>query len=156
MGQRWASAAIPAALMIVAPSAAIAQAQIPRTYNIPEQDLAAALKAFAAASGREVVAPSNVLAGKRSGAAAGPLSPEQAVERILAGTGLSYRIVEGAFVIRPMLVAGAEPQSGPGQPEIIVTGSRIRGAPVASGTCGTAFSRAIRYRSDQLAQRAWM
>jgi len=131
MGQRWASAAIPAALIMMAPHAAMAQTGTLRTYNIPEQDLAAALKAFAAASGREVVASSEIIAGKRSGAAVGPLSSEQAVEHILAGTGLSYRVVEGAFVIRPMRVAGAE-EAPAGEHQIVVTGSRIRGAPVAS------------------------
>ena len=132
MGQTWAGAAIPAALMMMTPHAAIAQAQALRTYNIPEQDLAAALKAFAAASGREVVASSDLLAGKRSGIAVGPLSPEQAVEHILAGTGLSYRIVEGAFVIRPTRVAGADEASALEQNQIVVTGSRIRGAPIPS------------------------
>src|SRR3546814_231703 len=102
------------------------------TYNIPEQDLAMALKAFAATSGREVVASSDVIAGKRSGAAVGPLSPEQAIEHILAGTGLSYKVVEGAFIVRPTMVAGAEGEPAPDQSEIVVTGSRIRGAPIAS------------------------
>lgn len=132
MGQRWAGAAIPAALMIMTSHTAVAQTQAQRTYNIPEQDLAMALKAFAATSGREVVASSDVIAGKRSGAAVGPLSPEQAIEHILAGTGLSYKVVEGAFIVRPTMVAGAEGEPAPDQSEIVVTGSRIRGAPIAS------------------------
>lgn len=130
MGQRWASAAIPAALIMMAPHAAMAQTGTLRTYNIPEQDLASALKAFAAVSGREVVASSDVIAGRRSGAAIGPLSPEAAIERILAGTGLSYRLVEGAFVVRRAIVANTRP-SAKGK-QIVVTGSRIRGAPIAS------------------------
>jgi iron complex outermembrane receptor protein len=132
MGQNWTGAALPAVLMMVAPHVAFAQTEARQTYNIPEQDLASALNAFAAVSGREVVASSDVLAGKRSGAAVGPLSPEAAIERILAGTGLSYRLVEGAFIIRPLTA----PNTGSAPPvdgaQIVVTGSRIRGAPIAS------------------------
>lgn len=131
MKHRWYAAAMIAAVSTT-PQMATAQTAAEQTYNIPEQDLGSALRAFAAASGREVVASSELIAGKRSGVAVGPLTPEQAVRRLLTGTELSYRIVEGAFVIRPIAAASAGQEQATGTAEIVVTGTRIRGAPIAS------------------------
>lgn len=123
-----------AAILLIAASPAQAWVQPARQYQIPEQALDEALKAFAAASGREVVASSAVIAGKRSGSARGSLSPEQALTQLLAGTGLRAQIVEGAFVILPPadpvpLAAATLPEES----EIVVTGTRIRGsAPIGS------------------------
>ncbi|GGD84501.1 hypothetical protein GCM10011515_00260 [Tsuneonella deserti] len=118
--------------MTAMPEMAAAQSEDVRTYDIPAQDLAGALKAFAVASGREVIAPSETLEGKRSAPVVGQLAPDQAVARLLAGTGLSFTLVDGAFVIRPILAAAADVSSATAEAEILVTGTRIRGAPVAS------------------------
>jgi outer membrane receptor protein involved in Fe transport len=132
MRRDWAGAAVAALFIVATPGVARAQTADLRSYNIPEQDLATALKAFAAASGREVVAPSATIEGKRSGEVVGQLPPEQAIQRLLAGTGLSFRIVEGAFIVRPTLAANVENTPPPAEQEIVVTGTRIRGAPIAS------------------------
>lgn len=114
--------------------AAPAQAQA-RQFDIPEQDLAAALKAFATASGREVVAATAVIAGKRSAAVAGDFDAPRALALLLVGTGLRAEQIDGAFVIRPSATAGsgagatgADAMGG----EVVVTGTRIRGAAPAS------------------------
>lgn len=124
-----------AAIVAIALSATAteATAQDTQRYNLVEQDLATALRAFAAASGREVIAPSAIISGKRSTAVNGTLSAERAIAQLLGGTGLRADLVEGAFVIR-VAARPAEPrdQSSVGADDIIVTGSRIRGAPVAS------------------------
>jgi outer membrane receptor protein involved in Fe transport len=120
------------AAVLTTPHMTTAQTPAEQTYNIPEQDLGSALRAFAAASGREVVASSELLAGKRSGEAIGPLTPEEAVRHLLAGTDLSYRIVDGAFVIRPTVATSAEQKQSIGAAGIVVTGTRIQGAPIAS------------------------
>jgi iron complex outermembrane receptor protein len=122
-----------AAILLIVSSPAQALAQPAQQYQISEQALGDALKAFAAASGREVVAPSATIVGKRSGAARGTLSPEQAIGQLLAGTGLRAEIVEGAFVIRPLSDAAPVVGEATGEEgEIVVTGTRIRGAPIAS------------------------
>jgi outer membrane cobalamin receptor len=113
------------------PQIAAAQTGALRTYNIPQQDLASALRAFARSSGREVVASSDIVEGKHSRAVVGRLAAEAAIEQLLAGTGLSYRVVDGAFVISPMPASG-EPASEPATGPIVVTGTRIRGAPTAA------------------------
>ena len=100
------------------------------SYSIAAQDLGSALEAFAAASGREVLAASDLIAGKRSSEVRGVLTPEEAIARLLAGTGLRYGVVDGAFIVR----AAVEPLSSAPEvnPAIVVTGTRIRGTAIAS------------------------
>lgn len=118
-----------AVVALAAASPAQAQADM-RRYDIEAQDLAAALRRFAAISGREVVASSELVAGKRSGGVRGQYAPDDALAQLLAGTGLRVELVEGAFVLRPFDREVAQEQEA--ERDIIVTGSRIRGAPVAS------------------------
>ena len=128
--QFLAGASTLAAICLTTPSA---QAQTSQRYDIAEQDLSAALKSFATASGREVVAASAVVASKRSVAVRGVYSAEQAIGILLSQAGLRADVVEGAFVIRPLDAADRQvPQDAAPAGDIIVTGSRIRGAPVAS------------------------
>lgn len=128
--QFLAGASTLAAICLTATSA---HAQTSQRYDIAEQDLSAALKSFATASGREVVAASAVVASKRSVAVRGVYSAEQAIGILLSQAGLRADVVEGAFVIRPLDAADRQvPQDAAPAGDIIVTGSRIRGAPVAS------------------------
>jgi outer membrane receptor protein involved in Fe transport len=103
------------------------------SYDIGSQRLAAALRLYSEASGREVLASSTLIDGKRSGRVTGRLSADAALDRLLAGTGLVAEVVDGAFVIRP---GKGEAETGPAETAseaIIVTGTRIRGAgPVGS------------------------
>lgn len=116
-----------AAIAAVTPTSAFAQGV--QRYDIAAQGLPAALKAFAAASGREVVAPSDVIAELQSSEVRGTLAPEQALAQLLRRSGLRAEIVDGAFVIRPIGGAAAETLAS----DIVVTGTRIRGgAPVGS------------------------
>lgn len=102
-----------------------------QSYSIAAQDMGSALEAFAAESGREVLAASDVIAGKRANEVRGDMPPEAALTRLLAGTGLRYEVVEGAFIIRSA-AAGAQPADRETVPPIVVTGTRIRGTDIAS------------------------
>src|SRR3546814_14131104 len=77
-----------ATAIAIALSSTPAIAQPVQQYEISEQGLDAALKTFAAVSGREVIAPSEILIGKRSRPVYGPLSAEAALARLLGGTGV--------------------------------------------------------------------
>lgn len=123
-----------AAIAIQAPSAR-AQTQVEQqTYNIAPQDLAAALQRYSQVSGREVIASGTLTEGKRSGRVTGRLTPDAALSRLLAGTGLNVELVDGAWVVRAgndAVAPGSTDrlQNGGDEDEsIIVTGSRIRGA----------------------------
>lgn len=114
-----------AVVAVVTACPAQAQSDV-RRYDIGAQDLASALRSFSAASGREVVASSDLIAGKHSTAVRGQLDAGSALAQLLQATGLRVETVEGAFVLRPTEVASE------GTTDIVVTRSRIRGAPVAS------------------------
>lgn len=101
-------------------------------YHLEEQDLGAALRAVGRASGREIMFASDLVAGKRAPGLEGSFTPEEAVDHLLEGSGLAATVRNGSILIRGR-EAPAVAQTVPEIDDaIIVTGSRIRGAPVAS------------------------
>jgi TonB-dependent siderophore receptor len=90
------------ALASLAPSATTA-AQIAQaateTFAIPGQPLDQALAAFSAQTRIQVLAKGEVTRGVASPGANGPLSPEDALRRLLSGTGISYRFTDSRTVI---------------------------------------------------------
>jgi outer membrane receptor protein involved in Fe transport len=103
------------------------------TYHLPAQPLAESLQAVSTASGISIVARADVLEGRTAPVLDGNYTAEEAVTALLADSGLQIRrsgdglIVERVQAEAPPAAAG-ESTGG----EILVTGSRIRGAPVAS------------------------
>lgn len=91
-----------------------------RQYNIPAQPLGASLIQFGQQSGLEVTASSALVSGKKSGAINGTLTAEQALTRMLTGTGLSYQISSGmvrlastdAAMLQPVTVNANAQQNG--------------------------------------------
>lgn len=107
-----------------------------RTYDLPAQDLGRALSAVAQTSGREVIAPSDLVAGKTAPALKGRYGADQAFERLLAHSGLVLVPVGDKLILRRATAATAG-ESPAGDPELlselVVTGTLIRGAaPVGS------------------------
>ncbi|WP_293395881.1 secretin and TonB N-terminal domain-containing protein, partial [Nevskia sp.] len=82
--------------------------------NLPEQPLGTALTALSRETGVQVIADRELLAGRRAAALRGRYSAAQALERLLAGSGLAARsqgagwLVEssGAVALAPVTVAG--------------------------------------------------
>ncbi len=70
----------------------------PRTFNVPAQPLGAALAAFGQQSGLQVTADATLVAGHTSSGVSGSLAPEAALQRLLAGTGLTYQVLSGSTV----------------------------------------------------------
>jgi outer membrane receptor protein involved in Fe transport len=133
-------AAAPAALI---GHAAPACAQLPdeAEFALPAQDLAASLRAVAAQTGRNVIAPASLVEGRRAPAISGRFTAEGAVRILLTGSELGVRRVGSTLVIVPPEgerdPPGGGGSDGPGEhapePAIVVTGTRIRG----SGPVGT-------------------
>ncbi|ABA05307.1 TonB-dependent siderophore receptor [Nitrobacter winogradskyi Nb-255] len=67
-------------------------------FNIPAQDLGGALNTFADRAGLRLLFPSNLVAGRRSAGLAGTLTRNQALTRLLAGSGLTYRFTSANTV----------------------------------------------------------
>lgn len=122
------------AVGLLAASPSYAQDQAPRDYDVSAQDLKYALQKVARQSGLELVATSTDLQGKRAAPLRGHYTPEEAVTQLLAGTGLVAQISSGTIYIRgrsePPVEAASLSDVTPS--DIVVTGSRIRGAPIAS------------------------
>ncbi|MGU3495426.1 TonB-dependent receptor domain-containing protein [Xanthobacteraceae bacterium A53D] len=85
-----------------------------RTFNIPAQPLSSALAQFGRQSGMQVSFPSQSARGVNSSAVSGSLSPRQALDQLLRGTGIGYRITpQGVAVVGSLqLGAGADPGMG--------------------------------------------
>ncbi|MHC9085525.1 TonB-dependent receptor domain-containing protein [Luteimonas sp. RIT-PG2_3] len=89
------------AFVLAAVPVAIAQ-ELAQSYSIPAQPLAAALETFGQKSHRSVMFDRATIAGVRSNAVTGRMSAEDALERMLRGTGFVMRAVNThTFVIEP-------------------------------------------------------
>lgn len=118
---------------LLAPAAAVAQQAIYQ-FNIPAQDLGAALRAYGQASGQQIMFEGRDVRGKQSTALVGGYSAEDGLRRLLDGTGLQYaRSQAGVLLVQdpasPTRLGGDEraATNEPVQEEtIVVTGTRIR------------------------------
>ena len=81
------------------------------TLDIPSQPLADAIYAYTAATGVEALAAGNLLADRRSAEVRGTLTPEEALQTLLVGTGLTARFMDpGSFTLAPMQAVPAAAQ----------------------------------------------
>jgi outer membrane receptor protein involved in Fe transport len=120
------------AAMFVLPMAAPAAAapQDAQTYDLASENLEAALHDIATASGQTVLAPTALVAGRIAPPLKGRFTAEEAVQAVLAGTGLQARLVGGAVVVTD---AGATGSDNAAQlSEVVVSASHIKGAPPAT------------------------
>ena len=105
------------ALSIAHATAASAQTEASKSthyYNIPAQPLGAALNAYAEATGIDLVVSPDVVSGKRSHALKGNYSADAALDQLLRGTSLSYRMSSAGSLIvempgRPVQVSASAP-----------------------------------------------
>lgn len=75
----------------------------PIEFNISAQSLGSAVNAFAEATGWQVSVPTELIAGRTSSGFTGSSKPEEALQSLLAGTGLTYRMTDTNAV---MLIPG--------------------------------------------------
>lgn len=116
-----------ALIALATPTAAAAQASAAggpataetRAFNIPAQPLAGALNAFGRQAGLQVTVDGAVVAGAQGQAVSGRFTPDEALARLLAGTGMTWRKsdpktvllvkapkADGAEVLPPVNVEG--------------------------------------------------
>lgn len=143
IGARMQASAIALALSAMAvalPAQALEAKPVP--IDISAQPLGEALIQLARQANVDISAPSRLTQAKSAPAVSGTLSPREALDRLLAGSGLTVRVVRSdSFAIEGLpgeFGAGQGPAESAGaelEPEeIVVTGSHIRGveAPVGS------------------------
>lgn len=130
----FASAAC-ALLLLAGSPAAGAQLQDRYAFDQPAEALSQALRDVAARTGRNVIAPDELVRARQAPPLSGRFTAEEAVARLLEGTGLRYRLVDATLVIERAAEGVARPDSATdadAQAEIVVTGTHLRGGPVTS------------------------
>jgi len=83
----------------------------PRRFDIPAGPLGAAITAFGDIAGLRVLVPTALVDGRRSPGVSGSLTPEAALARLLAGSGLTWRFTADRTVT-------LEPQAAPAAPGV--------------------------------------
>lgn len=120
----------------------------PRDFDIPAGALESAIGQFGRQSGLQVIYDDTVIAGKRASAVRGRLESTQGLDRLLRGTGLTWRRLNDDTLIIEPAAPSAQPAPDAGtsssssrrgaEPEVqelgalTVTGTRIRGGETPS------------------------
>ncbi len=114
------------ALGLMAVPLAAQTRQAPVSLAIPAQPLADALAQFARQAQLQLSVDAALLAGLRSPGATGRMDRAQALDRLLAGTGLDWRLADGVLTLRRRPTQSST--SGDGQPGRLATDSlRVEG-----------------------------
>lgn len=106
-----ASAALVLALACAAAPATVQAAPAAvRTFDIPARDLADALRAFGDVSDTQILFSKRLVAGRRSPAVQGRFSDDEALRRLLADTGLTWRRTAANVILVTEAKAAASPR----------------------------------------------
>ena len=125
---RSIAAALLAATVLVAPQAAIARDGRRIPLDLPAQPLVDALHSLALASGQTVLADADVIGSRPAPQVRGTLTVGEALTLLLAGTNLEGVAVGDGYAIRPVHAGTVAAGVASSSPEILVTGTRIRGS----------------------------
>lgn len=101
-----------------------------KPFDVPAGTLEEALTAFAQQAGVTLSFDPALVRGKRSAALTGSFTPTQALERLLAGSGLAASFSGGTVVLKPIPPQAALEE--PTLPPVTVLGSRDPKAPLSS------------------------
>jgi outer membrane receptor protein involved in Fe transport len=107
-----------------------------RTFDIPAQDAVTAIGQFGLQAGLQITAPTDELKGVKTDALRGAMDARAALQVLLKGTGLVVARDDGRTIVLAQRPQGDGVASGPDEAAqvdaVLVTGSRIRGAPPSS------------------------
>lgn len=117
-----------AGVLLEASDGARAAAPAPQAISIPAQPLDQALNAWARQTDSQLVVQQDLVAGRLAPAVSGNLTPRQALDRLLAGSGLTATIDGNATVVRR---TGSTASASDTLPEVLVTAGADLGGPTA-------------------------
>lgn len=141
------------ALVVAAPATAQTRGV---TVRIPPSLLHEAIARFIAQTGRAVLYPPALLAGKRARGVSGTYDPDRALALLLAESGVGYRrTAAGAYVLvsatvplPPVRAPAAPPPVAEPAPDVVVTGTRLgSGSFDAPTPLTTLDERQLRYQA---------
>ncbi|WP_311221837.1 MULTISPECIES: TonB-dependent receptor [unclassified Acidovorax] len=114
----------------------------PVSIDLPTQPLGDALKALARSAGVTIAADSALIAGKTAPAVRGPLQPRDALQRLLAGSGLeAVESAPNAYLVRPAAPAAARDGMAATLATVTVASERIASTFVAPARQVTTLTR---------------
>jgi outer membrane receptor protein involved in Fe transport len=126
---RWARAfsVLLAGVAVLAAAGAFAAEPVKKSFNVPADSAERALKRFAEQSGVDVVFPTDVVSGVRTNPVQGELTAREALDRLLAGTGLvaTPDARSGTFAVKRDPVP-AKNAPHPGADSASATGSTVK------------------------------
>lgn len=129
--KRSGATLLAASLCALAVPAAAQEAR--HQLHLPAQSLGDALRVLGSATGREILFTPDAVAGKAAAPIDGVYTVREALDLLLAGSGLVPVERDGAMLVMRRSPLSHAPDVPPGdEAAIVVTGSRIRGAPPAS------------------------
>ena len=99
----------------------------PRDFDVPAQPLTSALTAFGDQGGLQVTANTAILTGLTSQPVSGRMAPEEALARLLAGSGLRYHFTSADTVALERAAAGTE--NGPAELDAISVEGQLEADP---------------------------
>lgn len=139
---RWPLATVPLAVLLALGAPLASWAQAPAETSVvlnttgAAQPLSQALADLARQARLTLVASPALLAGKQAPNVSGRFTPQQALDRLLAGSGLAGRIEAGALTVRPLPMpapAASAPQADAVElSTVLVTAERERAQPNAA------------------------
>ena len=119
----WLGCGVAAAVIVLA-LPAVAQE---RNFDIPAQDLSAAISHFGRQSGLQIVAPADVMAGLRSTAVSGRMEARAALSRLIQDAGLEVASdADGVIVLRRAAPGFQGPPAAPAAVEDVVVTAQKR------------------------------
>lgn len=126
MGFKGLSASVTAAAVLAAGAAAAAPATLPSyRFDVPAGPLAQAINRLALQSGRQVLFSPDIARGKWTQPLSGALPLNAALDRLLAGSGLSYSVAQGGMIVVGPAAASPEqpiataPHAVPAEPALV-------------------------------------
>ncbi|WEK43256.1 MAG: TonB-dependent receptor [Candidatus Sphingomonas colombiensis] len=125
---RWHLCIATSLIAFTAANPAACQQAAAREYHLPSQNLATSLLAIGQQSNTEILFQPKDVRHITAPALNGRFSPEDAVRAIVAPAGLRVDIENGSIFVRAQTTGGDQGDQG----EVVVTGTRLRGAPIAS------------------------
>lgn len=138
-GMRTILASTAAAYAIVMAAPALAQT---KSFNVPEQSASTGIPELARQADIQILVSEGAARGKTTRAVKGNMSVEAALQRLLRGTGLRISSSDGRTItlvaVSGMTIPGeataGSTAANSESADIVVTGSRIQGAPTTSPT----------------------
>ena len=119
----WLGCGVAAAAIVLA-LPAVAQE---RNFDIPAQDLSAAISRFGRQAGLQIVAPADVMAGLRSTAVSGRMEARAALSRLIQDAGLEVASdADGVIVLRRAAPGFQGPPAAPAAVEDVVVTAQKR------------------------------